>query len=36
MQMKEAMAALREHDRFTQEVIVPKLGKMLPGPNDHR
>jgi creatinine amidohydrolase len=36
MRMPEAMDALREHDRFTQEVIVPKLGKMLPGPNDHR
>ena len=29
MRMKEAMEALREHDRYTQEVIVPKMGKML-------
>jgi creatinine amidohydrolase len=30
MQMPVAMDALRQHDRYTQEVIVPKLGKMLP------
>lgn len=30
MQMPLAMDALRQHDRYTQEVIVPKLGKMLP------
>jgi creatinine amidohydrolase len=30
MRLKEAMEALRKHDRFTQEVIVPKLGKWLP------
>lgn len=36
MQMGPAMEALRQHDRYTQEVIVPKLGKMLPGPQDHR
>ena len=36
MQMGPAMDALRQHDRYTQEVIVPKLGKMLPGPQDHR
>ena len=30
MHMPEAMDALRKHDRFTQEVIVPKLGKWLP------
>lgn len=36
MQMGLAMEALRQHDRYTQEVIVPKLGKMLPGPQDHR
>ena len=29
MQMKEAMEALRQHDRYTQEVIVPKFEKML-------
>jgi hypothetical protein len=26
MRLKEAMEALREHDRYTQEVIVPKMG----------
>jgi len=30
MRLKEAMDALREHDRYTQEVIVPKLGKTVP------
>ncbi len=30
MRMGEAMEALRKHDRFTQDVIVPKLGKWLP------
>jgi len=30
MRMGEALEALRKHDRFTQEVIVPKLGKWLP------
>ena len=30
MRMGEAMEALRKHDRYTQEVIVPKLGKWLP------
>ncbi|MEZ5351779.1 MAG: creatininase family protein [Bryobacteraceae bacterium] len=30
MRMGEAMEALRQHDRYTQEVIVPKLGKYLP------
>jgi creatinine amidohydrolase len=36
MQINEAMAALQKHDRFTQDVLVPKFGKMLPGPTDHR
>lgn len=36
MKMPEAMDALRKHDRYTQEVIIPKLGKMLPGPTDHK
>jgi len=36
MKMKEAMEALRQHDQFTQEVIVPKLGKYLPAPSDHK
>ncbi|MFN3324001.1 MAG: creatininase family protein [Bryobacteraceae bacterium] len=30
MNIKEAMAALRQHDRFTQEVIVPKFRDRLP------
>ena len=36
MQINEAMAALQKHDRFTGDVLVPKFGAMLPGPNDHR
>ena len=30
MRIKDAMQALKEHDRFTQDVIIPKLGKYLP------
>jgi len=30
MQMNEAMEALRQHDRYTQQVIIPKLGKWMP------
>ncbi len=30
MRIKDAMQALQEHDRFTQDVIIPKLGKYLP------
>jgi len=30
MKMREAMEALREHDRYTQEVVVPRLGKTVP------
>ncbi|MEZ5400466.1 MAG: creatininase family protein [Bryobacteraceae bacterium] len=30
MRMPEAMDALRKHDRFTQEVIVPRLKQWLP------
>lgn len=30
MRMPEAMEALRKHDRFTQDVLVPKFGKILP------
>jgi creatinine amidohydrolase len=30
MQWKEALAALQKHDRFTNEVLVPKFGKILP------
>lgn len=36
MRIPEAMAALRQHDEFTRKVILPKYGKMLPGPGDHR
>ena len=36
MRIKDAMEALRKHDRFTQDVIVPKLGHWLPKPEDHR
>lgn len=36
MQMPLAMDALRQHDRYTQDVIVPKLGRMLPKPQEHR
>ncbi|MFN7919409.1 MAG: creatininase family protein [Bryobacteraceae bacterium] len=31
MRMNEAMEALREHDRYTQEVIVPHMGRTVPG-----
>ncbi|MCZ2149148.1 MAG: creatininase family protein [Bryobacterales bacterium] len=34
MRIPEAMEALRRHDRFTQEVLVPKLGKYLPAAGD--
>jgi hypothetical protein len=34
MRMGEAMEALRLHDRFTQDVLVPKLGKYLPAVDD--
>jgi creatinine amidohydrolase len=36
MKMGEAMDALRKHDRFTNDVLVPKFGGLLPGPGDHR
>ena len=36
MRLKEAMEALRQHDRFTQDVIIPKLGKYLPATEDWR
>lgn len=35
MRIPEAMEALRKHDRYTQETIVPKLGHWLPKPRDH-
>ena len=34
MRINEAMAALKEHDEFTQTVIVPKFSKMLPTISD--
>jgi creatinine amidohydrolase len=30
MSLPEAMEGLRKHDRYTQEVIVPRLGKWMP------
>jgi creatinine amidohydrolase len=36
MRLGEAMEALRQHDKFTQDVLVPKFGNMLPTPNDSR
>lgn len=36
MRMKEAMDALRQHDRYTNEFIVPKLGKYVPAAGDKR
>jgi creatinine amidohydrolase len=36
MHLNEAMDALRQHDKFTQEVLVPKFGNILPTPNDSR
>jgi hypothetical protein len=35
MHINEALTALQQHDRFTQEVIVPKLGKYLPAVDDN-
>jgi creatinine amidohydrolase len=34
MRLNEAMGALKQHDRFTQDVLVPKFGNILPTPND--
>jgi creatinine amidohydrolase len=34
MRLGEAMEALRQHDKFTQEVLIPKFGNILPTPND--
>lgn len=34
MRLNEAMDALQRHDRFTQDVLVPKFGAILPTPND--
>lgn len=33
MRLAEAMDALRAHDRYTNQVLVPKFGKILPGVN---
>ena len=30
MRLPEAMTALREHDRYTQDVVVPRLGRTVP------
>jgi creatinine amidohydrolase len=34
MRLEEAMEALRQHDRFTNDVLVPKFGAILPTTND--
>lgn len=34
MRLNEAMAALKEHDEFTQKVIIQKFAKMLPSISD--
>ena len=31
MHLQEAMADLKKHDEFTNTVLVPKFGKILPG-----
>jgi hypothetical protein len=31
MRLQEAMAELKKHDEFTNTVLVPKFGKILPG-----
>src|SRR5207253_10883279 len=31
MSMKEAMDNLRKHDEFTNKVLIPKFGKIIPG-----
>jgi creatinine amidohydrolase len=36
MRLGEAMDALRQHDKFTNDVLVPKFGSVMPGPNDVR
>ena len=33
MRLNEAMQALRAHDEYTNKVLVPKFGKILPGVN---
>jgi hypothetical protein len=33
MHLQEAMADLKLHDEFTNRVLVPKYGKILPGAN---
>jgi hypothetical protein len=34
MRLNQAMEALREHDKFTNDVLVPKFGKILPTVDD--
>jgi hypothetical protein len=34
MRLGEAIDALKQHDKFTQEALVPKFGSILPTPND--
>ena len=36
MKLDEALEALKKHDQFTQEYIVPKHSSILPGPTDQR
>jgi len=31
MSMREAMEALKKHDEFTNKVLIPKFGKIIPG-----
>ena len=31
MNLKEAMEDLKKHDEFSNKVLVPKFGKILPG-----
>jgi hypothetical protein len=36
MRLKQAMDDLKEHDEFTNRVLVPKYGTILPGVNDQK
>jgi hypothetical protein len=31
MHLQEAMDDLKKHDEFTNQILVPKFGKILPG-----
>ncbi len=33
MNREEAMEDLRKHDQYTNQILVPKYGKILPGSN---